>query len=192
MPNLIQKQNHQESCSFYGEKCACSGSVKLKALERAFCPAPHHMHLASSATGWELTNSLHGLILQTCTPAKRGLLMETLCLHSPERAAREEPAPRAALGTWLAPSEPSAWHRPEGSSSTASHRAWPRVRDLTCSEGHPLATLEATLTCFLTTQVSKSLLETKWLQAALNRLQRLPRSFTKSSLPSHSSLCYQS
>lgn len=120
MPNLIQKQNHQESCSFYGEKCACSGSVKLKALERAFCPAPHHVHLASSATGWELTNSLHGLILQTCTPAKRGLLMETLCLHSPERAAREEPAPRAALGTWLASSEPSAWHRREGSSSTAS------------------------------------------------------------------------
>lgn len=123
MPNLIQKQNHQESCSFYGEKCACSGSVKLKALERAFCPAPHHVHLASSATGWELTNSLHGLTLQTCTPSKRGLLMETLCLHSPERADREEPAPRAALGTWTAPSGGLQQHSepPSLAKSVGSH-----------------------------------------------------------------------
>lgn len=53
--------------------------------------------------------------------------METLCLHSCKRAAQEEPSPRAAQGTWLAPLDPSAWHRREGSSSTASHQAWPRA-----------------------------------------------------------------
>lgn len=74
--------------------------------------------------------------------------METLCLHSQQRAAQEEPAPWAALGTRLAPGAvpESAWHHQEGSSSTASHQAWPR--NPTSSEGHPLAMIRTHLDGF--------------------------------------------
>lgn len=98
--------------------------------------------------------------------------METLCLHSRPRAAREGPA-GGRPGTRLAPAEPSAWHRREGSSSrAASHPARPGAWDPTCSEGHPLAVAEATLGCFLTTQAAKPALGRKGIQAALSRLLR--------------------
>lgn len=64
--------------------------------------------------GWELANSLHGLILQTCIPASKAYSWKHYaCIPISERLGRGgEPAPQAAQGTWLAPSEePSAWHR---------------------------------------------------------------------------------
>ena len=91
---------------------------EIKSSRACIHPAPHHVYLTSSAMGWELTNSLHGLILQTCTPAREAYSWKHYaCIPVSERLGRNL-LPRLPRG--------HGWHRREGSSSTASHQAFAR------------------------------------------------------------------
>lgn len=85
-------------------KVCLLGKREIKSSRVCLCPAPHHVYLASSATGWELTNSLHGLILQTCTPANEAYSWKHYaCIPVSEQLGRNL-LPRLPRGR--------GWHRP--------------------------------------------------------------------------------
>lgn len=151
--DLIQKSTHQESCRFHSEQCACSGSVKLKAVERAF--AQLHITCSSSALQQgrsSVTNSLHGLTLQTCTPASKAYSWKHYaCIPKSGWLGRNLGCPGDTAGTWhcprvsLAPSGGLQQHSKPPSPAKKSHmlRRTPSGRN------------QDSLGCFLTTHDTK-------------------------------------
>lgn len=76
---------------------------EIKSSQACVCPAPRRLYLASSAEGWELTNSLHGLILQARSPASEAYSWKRYaCIPGCERLGRD-----LLVGT-----QGHGWHRP--------------------------------------------------------------------------------
>jgi len=105
--------------------------------------------------------------------------MASSCKHAPlqERLTHGNTMPAFPLasgsGGTFSPGCPGVMAGTAGRAPAAQQatKPLPGAWDPTCSEGHPLAMLEDTLGCLLTTRTPKSFCEMKCLQAALNRLQ---------------------